>query len=240
MPHDARRLLHKTSLLVLVVTLAACGGPPPGPAETAEAFWAALARRDAGRVLALSNATSRRELQLDGLPPVVAHETGRIVINAAQAEVATRLSIGEPQVTAELTTYLTRTQGRWEVDYERTTRQLETRAELEAIVGQVREIGEALSEELKRGVETLRESLPGLREEFRRELDEMESEISRQLPELKRRLEAFSRQLEQALESPPAPPAADDAEPAAPAAPPDADEAAPEPPPAEPEGRIAT
>lgn len=235
MTFNARRLLPVTALIVLVAVLSACGAPPPDPAETADAFWTALARRDAGRVLEISDANSRRELNLGALPPVVAHDIGRIVIDGEQAEVTTRLSVSEPPVTAELITYLSRSEGRWQVDFDRTTRQLETRAEIEEIVGQVREIGEALSEELKRGVDTLRESLPGIREEFRRELDEMESEIARQLPELKRRLEAFSRQLEQALEPPPAP-ESDENEPPPPAG----DGAPPDAPPAGEEGRIAT
>lgn len=232
MTFSAHRPLPLLWLIAVAGVLFGCGAPPPNPAETSDAFWQALARGDAGRVLELSDAHSRRALKLDALPPVIAHDTGRIIIDGEQAEVATRVSVGEPQVIAELTTYLSRSHGRWQVDFDRTTRQLETRAEIEEIVGQVREIGDALSEELKRGVDTLRESLPGIREEFRRELDQMESEIARQLPELRRRLEVFSRQLEQALDPPPE---SEKTEP-----PPAKEGPSPDAPPAGEEGRIAT
>lgn len=211
-PH---RCLRPALVILAALTLAACDGAPPDPARTTDAFWRAIADSDRREVIAHAAVERRGEVRLSELPTIERHEIGRIVIEGDRAEIATSITTRDPEATTTITTYLERVDGAWRVDYDATTGQLKTRAELEEIVSRVRDIGETLSGELRRGVETLKESLPGIQEELKRELDRMETEIERQLPELKRRLEEFSRQLEEALKTPPPteseePPAAED------------------------------
>ncbi len=190
-----RRLLVRVVLPVVTLALMAGCSKPETPQEVAAAFWQAMADNDADDVVTFS--TLSDTAGFDGYGRNWANAVpsfGRVVIDGSQATIVTRLpaDTGPEGERLELTTYLTRPQNQWLVDYQRTGDVILNPSPFDGLMGELDRLKKRLSERWSSSSDNLEASMNALARDF----DAYSDAMSRQAEEA---VEAFGESLQKAM-----------------------------------------
>lgn len=190
-----RRLLVRVVFPVIALALMAGCSKPETPQEVAAAFWQAMADNDADDVVTFSTLSDTAEF--DGYGRSWANAVpsfGRVVIDGNQATIVTRLptNTGPEGERLELTTYLTRQQSHWLVDYQRTGEILLNPSAFDGLMGELDRLKNRLSEQWASSSDNLEASM----NELARDFDAYSDAMSQQAEDA---VEAFGETLQKAM-----------------------------------------
>ncbi len=194
-------------LLLLMLLFSACFEPET-PQETAEAFWNAVTKDDARGAVRYSTLEDVRHYDAfgkvwGGLKPT----WGRVVIDGDSASVAAEFNApGRPaEESRHVVTYLVRQEGRWTVDYARTSTALQGGV-FTLLLGELGKLGRQLSEQLAASSEDIRLEMDAMAEKmeaYSETLNEQASEsIERHGDALRRSIDELAASAREALKDP--------------------------------------
>jgi ElaB/YqjD/DUF883 family membrane-anchored ribosome-binding protein len=180
--------------IILVGLIAGCSHPE-SPQEVAAAFWQAMAENDSDDVVEFS--TLSNTAGFDGYARNWANTVpsfGRVVIDGSEATIVTWVPAdsGPEGERLELTTYLTRDQDRWLVDYQRTGDVLLNPSPFSGIIDELGRLNSRLSESWLSSSENLEASM----NELVRDFDAYSDTMSQQAEDV---VKAFGETLQQAM-----------------------------------------
>lgn len=189
---------------LLAMTLMGCQSPET-PKPVSEAFWRAMAEGDADEVVKWSTRTDaagheRFPDQWSGAEPGF----GRVVIDADQASVVTRLPHrNDAKDPLKAQTYLVRQDGDWFVDYQKTRQDFTQRSLFDTLIDEANQWGETLSQRLDL------EDWSKKMDDLAQQLDELSSQAAENAETaiddygqaLRERLESLRQSIERALEN---------------------------------------
>jgi len=196
---------YKQNSISIITLIFICGGlfscqSSMTPLQVSEKFWEGIEKKNISLITIYSSPDSGYSTDdLKQLPNLSAIKFGRIIIDAANAEIETQVTIttDDKNVELPLTTYLDREDDVWKVNYKKTTLILKTNQGMIDLLGGVQELTEDLAEEIEESVEDFKENaMP----EIESKLEQAEETLRDKIPEFKNMLDDLLESLKESLE----------------------------------------
>ncbi len=169
------------------------------PEQTADAFWAAVIKKDTEIIKKLiSKESYEKEINKDEILSVSDYSLGKIVIDGPHSEIDTEVTLsGDDPLTVPITTYLIKENEFWKIDYKKTTAKINGKSELAGVLNNLSDMSKLFVEGLNESIDEMNKVLPKIEEE----LSNIEGELQSRIPELRDKLDEFVRKLEEALKN---------------------------------------
>jgi archaellum component FlaC len=167
------------------------------PIDVAEGFWRAVKNKD---IKAIEKYSTEDSLTVDELSenilPLDEIVLGKTVIDGDGAWVDTTVTIsGDKPYTLPIKTVLIRENRQWKVDYQATMKWVSKGSSVYSVISGIRNMSEALAEELNQSMEDVQKAIPEIKEE----LEEIEESLLEHVPELKKQIKEFVEDIEEAI-----------------------------------------
>ena len=184
-------------LFALIFVLSACKGDL-NPDQVADLFWTAAVNNNTPLMKRMCSSNSFDDAtDFTRLHTVTAFTLGRIVIDGNSAEVETSLSMKEASRPVSVTTYLTKENGKWRVDFGKTASFLTLNEQMTELIGDIEDLAEEFADEIEGSGEEIKEkALPAIKSQ----VQQLEKELQKKLPEIRQQIDEFLEELEQSIE----------------------------------------
>lgn len=191
-------------LIVFLLLLASAGcSVPTTPDGVARKFWAAVVRQDEEGARRWVTEVGRSGVDLSrGRWRDAVVTFGDIRIKGDDASIETRVVLPEQKEAPpiELHTVLTRENGQWKVDYEKTMESLAERNPFADLVKELKRFSEQLSGNVNRALSDLEKNLPEIEKELKGFGDSVGKALQQTISEVQKNLKAFMKALEESAE----------------------------------------
>lgn len=153
------------------------------PDQVAAAFWEAMAAGDIETARDYATQESRYLVTRQQNLADASWKTGKVLIDGGSARVATVLTLQKPENNRILTfdTVLSKEHDLWKVDYQQTLNNLLNQP-FGSLFKSLREIGEAINQELEQQIPLFEKQLKSFSEELIRQLDQFRRDLEKSLP----------------------------------------------------------
>lgn len=185
-------------LALFALLLSGCSSQPATPLSVSEAFWQAVQKKDLNAIEALSLPNSLPEkLEESNVVSISGASFGKIIIDGAQAEVETRITIESDEPLAlPIRTLLVQEEDGWKVDYRATVSAVSMQNPLNDLLRELKVFGEEFGRQFDQSMDQLDEAMP----EIQREIGRMGETFKERVPELKQQFEGLAEELQKAIE----------------------------------------
>jgi len=167
------------------------------PIDVSEGFWRAVKDKDIKAIEKYSTEDSLTGDELsENILPLDEIVLGKTVIDGDGAWVDTTVTIsGDKPYTLPIKTVLIRDKRQWKVDYQATMKWVSKGSSVYSVISGIRNMSEALAEELNQSMEDIQKAIPEIKEE----VEEIEESLLEHVPELKKQIKEFVEDLEEAI-----------------------------------------
>ena len=167
------------------------------PIDVSEGFWRAVKDKDIKAIERYSTEDSLTGDELsENILPLDEIVLGKTVIDGDGAWVDTTVTIsGDKPYTLPIKTVLIRDKRQWKVDYQATMKWVSKGSSVYSVISGIRNMSEALAEELNQSMEDIQKAIPEIKEE----VEEIEESLLKHVPELKKQIKEFVEDLEEAI-----------------------------------------
>lgn len=167
------------------------------PIDVSEGFWRAVKDKDIKAIEKYSTEDSLTGDELsENILPLDEIVLGKTVIDGDGAWVDTTVTIsGDKPYTLPIKTVLIRDKRQWKVDYQATMKWVSKGSSIYSVISGIRNMSEALAEELNQSMEDIQKAIPEIKEE----VEEIEESLLEHVPELKKQIKEFVDDLEEAI-----------------------------------------
>lgn len=167
------------------------------PIDVSEGFWRAVKDKDIKAIEKYSTEDSLTGDELsENILPLDEIVLGKTVIDGDGAWVDTTVTIsGDKPYTLPIKTVLIRDKRQWKVDYQATMKWVSKGSSVYNVISGIRNMSEALAEELNQSMEDIQKAIPEIKEE----VEEIEESLLEHVPELKKQIKEFVDDLEEAI-----------------------------------------
>ena len=167
------------------------------PIDVSEGFWRAVKNKDINAIEKYSTEDSLTGDELsENILPLDEIVLGKTVIDGDGAWVDTTVTIsGDKPYTLPIKTVLIRDKRQWKVDYQATMKWVSKGSSVYSVISGIRNMSEALAEELNQSMEDIQKAIPEIKEE----VEEIEESLLEHVPELKKQIKEFVEDLEEAI-----------------------------------------
>ena len=167
------------------------------PIDVSEGFWRAVKDKDIKAIEKYSTEDSLTGDELsENILPLDEIVLGKTVIDGDGAWVDTTVTIsGDKPYTLPIKTVLIRDKRQWKVDYQATMKWVSKGSSVYSVISGIRNMSEALAEELNQSMEDIQKAIPEIKEE----VEEIEESLLEHVPELKKQIKEFVDDLEEAI-----------------------------------------
>jgi len=167
------------------------------PIDVSEGFWRAVKDKDIKAIERYSTEDSLTGDELsENILPLDEIVLGKTVIDGDGAWVDTTVTIsGDKPYTLPIKTVLIRDKRQWKVDYQATMKWVSKGSSVYSVISGIRNMSEALAEELNQSMEDIQKAIPEIKEE----VEEIEESLLEHVPELKKQIKEFVEDLEEAI-----------------------------------------
>jgi len=167
------------------------------PIDVSEGFWRAVKDKDIKAIERYSTEDSLTGDELsENILPLDEIILGKTVIDGDGAWVDTTVTIsGDKPYTLPIKTVLIRDKRQWKVDYQATMKWVSKGSSVYSVISGIRNMSEALAEELNQSMEDIQKAIPEIKEE----VEEIEESLLEHVPELKKQIKEFVEDLEEAI-----------------------------------------
>ncbi len=194
---NRRKTTFKLIFITLICLFLSGCGEGLYPIDVAEGFWRAVKDKDIKAIEKYSTEDSLTSDKLsENILPLDEIVLGKTVIDGDGAWVDTTVTIsGDKPYTLPIKTVLIRENKQWMVDYQATMKWVSKGSSVYSVINGIRNMSEALVEELNQSMEDIQKAIPEIKEE----LEEIEESLLEHVPELKKQIKEFVEDLEEAI-----------------------------------------